>query len=330
MAEEGEIKPLRIGTRGSPLALAQAYETRRRLIENFPELEEDGAIEICVMKTQGDMILDKSLMELGGKGLFTKELDTALLGDEVDICVHSMKDVPTWLPDGTVLPCNLPREDTNDAFITARDEYKTIADLPDHSVIGTASLRRQAQILAQNPTLKCVNFRGNVQTRLRKLDDGVVDATLLAIAGLKRMEMQDCATAVLEWDEMLPAVAQGAIGIQCRSDDERSLKYIDALNHMDTHVCVNCERAFLEALDGNCKTPIAGQARIVDGQITFRGLIAMPDGSVKYETEKTGAIEDAVKIGKEAGEELKAQAGDKFFEMMVEMSPQQVLGQLTK
>ncbi|KAK1742723.1 porphobilinogen deaminase [Skeletonema marinoi] len=144
------------------------------------------------------------------------------------------------------------------------------------------------------------------------------------------MEMQDCATAVLEWDEMLPAVAQGAIGIQCRSDDERSLKYIDALNHMDTHVCVNCERAFLEALDGNCKTPIAGQARIVDGQIVFRGLIAMPDGSVKYETEKTGAIEDAVKIGKEAGEELKAQAGDKFFEMMVEMSPQQVLGQLTK
>jgi len=330
MAEEGEIKPLRIGTRGSPLALAQAYETRRRLIENFPELEEDGAIEICVMKTQGDMILDKSLMELGGKGLFTKELDTALLGNEVDICVHSMKDVPTWLPEGTVLPCNLPREDTNDAFITANGEIKKIADLPDNSVIGTASLRRQAQILAQNPTLKCVNFRGNVQTRLRKLDDGVVDATLLAIAGLKRMEMQDCATAVLDWDEMLPAVAQGAIGIQCRSDDERSLKYINALNHMDTHVCVNCERAFLEALDGNCKTPIAGQARIVDGQILFRGLIAMPDGSLKYETEKSGAIEDAVKIGREAGEELKAQAGEKFFEMMVEMSPQQVLGQLTK
>jgi len=329
MAEDGEITPLRIGTRGSPLALAQAYETRRRLIENFPELEEDGAIEICVMKTQGDMILDKSLMELGGKGLFTKELDTALLGDEVDICVHSMKDVPTWLPDGTVLPCNLPREDTNDAFITANG-IKTIADLPDNSVIGTASLRRQAQLLSQNPTLKCVNFRGNVQTRLRKLDDGVVDATLLAIAGLKRMEMQDCATAVLEWDEMLPAVAQGAIGIQCRSDDERSLKYIDTLNCMDTHVCVNCERAFLEALDGNCKTPIAGQARIVDGKIVFRGLIAMPDGSLKYQTEATGEIADAVDIGRKAGEKLKAEAGDKFFEMMVEMSPQQVLGQITK
>jgi len=331
MSEDAaEVTPLRIGTRGSPLALAQAYETRRRLIEEFPELEADGAIEICVMKTQGDMILDKSLMELGGKGLFTKELDTALLGDEVDICVHSMKDVPTWLPDGTVLPCNLPREETNDAFITAENKIKTIADLPDGSVIGTASLRRQAQLLSQNPTLKCVNFRGNVQTRLRKLDDGVVDATLLAIAGLKRMDMQDCATAVLDWGEMLPAVAQGAIGIQCRSDDERSLKYIDPLNCMDTHVCVNCERAFLEALDGNCKTPIAGQAQIIDGKIVFKGLIAMPDGSLKFETEATGEIGDAVEIGKKAGEDLKAQAGDKFFEMMVEMSPQQVLGQITK
>lgn len=330
MAEDGEMKPLRIGTRGSPLALAQAYETRERLMENFPEMNEDGAIEICVMKTQGDMILDKSLMELGGKGLFTKELDTALLGNEVDICVHSMKDVPTWLPEGTVLPCNFPREDTNDAFIHKDGSVKRIEDLPDGSVIGTASLRRQAQIMAKNPTLKCVNFRGNVQTRLRKLDDGVVDATLLAIAGLKRMDMDDCATSVLDWDEMLPAVAQGAIGVQCRSDDERSLKYILKLNDPDTHACVNCERAFLEALDGNCKTPIAGQARIIDGKIKFRGLIAMPDGSLKYETESEGEIEEAVEIGRKAGEELKRQAGEKFFEMMVEMSPQQVIGQLTK
>lgn len=330
MADGDEIQPLRIGTRGSPLAMAQAYETRRRLQEEFPELCEDGAIEICVLKTQGDMILDKSLMELGGKGLFTKELDVALLGDEVDICVHSMKDVPTWLPDGTVLPCNLPREDTNDAFIYKDGSVKTIEELPDNSVIGTASLRRQAQLMAKNPTLKCVNFRGNVQTRLRKLDDGVVDATLLAIAGLKRMDMDGCATSVLDWDEMLPAVAQGAIGIQCRSDDERSLKYIDALNHPDTKVCVDCERAFLEALDGNCKTPIAGQARVVDGKIKFRGLIAMPDGSQKFETESEGEIADAKKIGLEAGEKLKAEAGEKFFEMMVEMSPQQVLGQITK
>lgn len=330
MAEDGAVQPLRIGTRGSPLAMAQAYETRRRLQEEFPELCEDGAIEICVLKTQGDMILDKSLMELGGKGLFTKELDVALLGNEVDICVHSMKDVPTWLPEGTVLPCNLPREATNDAFIYKDGSIKRIEDLPDHSVIGTASLRRQAQLMAKNPTLKCVNFRGNVQTRLRKLDDGVVDATLLAIAGLKRMDMDGCATSVLEWDEMLPAVAQGAIGIQCRSDDERALKYIGALNHPDTKVCVDCERAFLEALDGNCKTPIAGQARVVDGKIVFRGLIAMPDGSQKFETEASGEIADAKKVGREAGEKLKAEAGEKFFEMMVEMSPQQVLGQITK
>jgi len=329
-AEKADVKPLRIGTRGSPLALAQAYETRKRLQEKFTEMNEEGAIEICVMKTQGDMILDKSLMELGGKGLFTKELDTALLADEVDICVHSMKDVPTWLPEGTVLPCTLPREDTNDAFISGDESVKCIADLPDNAIIGTASLRRQAQLMAQNPTFKCVNFRGNVQTRLRKLDDGVVDATLLAIAGLKRMDMDSCATSVLDWDEMLPAVSQGAIGIQCRSDDERSLKYINGLNHPETKSCVDCERAFLEALDGNCKTPIAGLARIIDGEIKFRGLIAMPDGSLKFKTESTGSVEDAVKIGREAGEKLKAEAGEKFFEMMVEMSPQQVMGQLTK
>jgi hydroxymethylbilane synthase len=241
-----------------------------------------------------------------------------------------MKDVPTWIPEGTVLPCNLPREETNDAFIYKDGSVKRVEDLPDYSVIGTASLRRQAQLMAKNPTLKCVNFRGNVQTRLRKLDDGVVDATLLAIAGLKRMGMEGCATSVLDWDEMLPAVAQGAIGIQCRSDDERSLRYIHALNHMDTHICVNCERAFLEALDGNCKTPIAGQARIIDGQIHFRGLIAMPDGSSKYEIESKGALEDAHAIGLKAGLELKERAGEEFFRMMVEMSPQQVLGQITK
>jgi len=322
--------PLRIGTRGSPLALAQAYETRTLLQEKYPELKEEGALEICVMKTQGDMVLDKSLMELGGKGLFTKELDVALLADEVDICVHSMKDVPTWLPDGTVLPCNLEREQTNDAFIYKDETVTSLKGLPDNSVIGTASLRRQAQLMALNPTLKCVNFRGNVQTRLRKLDDGVVDATLLAIAGLKRMSMQDCATSVLEWNEMLPAVAQGAIGIQCRSDDERALAYLDYLNHQPTKTCVDCERSFLAALDGNCKTPIAGQARIVDGELLFSGLIAMPDGSQKFTVERSGKIEDAVSIGKEAGEFLKAEAGDDFFKMMVEMSPQQVIGQITK
>ena len=303
---------VRIGTRGSPLALAQAYETREKLQATFPEeLGVEGAVELRIMKTQGDMILDKALSEIGGKGLFTKELDVALLGDEVDICVHSMKDVPTWLPEGTVLPCNMEREDTRDVFISPK--ATSISGLPDGSVIGSASLRRQAQILAKNPTLKVVNFRGNVQTRLRKLDEGVVDATLLAYAGLRRMNMADCATSILEQDEMLPAVAQGAIGIQCRSDDERSLRYIDALNHPATKVCVDCERAFLARLDGNCKTPIAGQARIVDGAVEFRGLVAKPDGSEFYEVTRSGSIEDAARIGDDAGLQIQKDAGMDFF-----------------
>jgi len=297
---------VKIGTRGSPLALAQAYETKKRLGEAFPELAPDDAVSINVIKTTGDMVLDKALSELGGKGLFTKELDVALLNKDVDICVHSMKDVPTWLVPGTILPCNLPREDTRDAFISPKCDG--VDSLPDYSVIGSASLRRQAQLLAKNPTLKVVNFRGNVQTRLRKLDDGVVDATLLALAGLKRMDMTEFVTTVLDWDEMLPAVAQGAIGIQCREGDEQSLKYIMALNDEDTKTCVDCERAFLAALDGNCRTPIAAQAKIEDGVLKFRGLIAKEDGTELEETTRECAPADAVKIGTEAGDELKKRA----------------------
>jgi len=255
----GEAGIVKLGTRGSPLALAQAYETKRRLAEAFPdELAHDDAVEICVIKTTGDMVLDKALKELGGKGLFTKELDVQLLNGDVDICVHSMKDVPTWLVPGTILPCNLPREDTRDAFISPN--ANSPQELKDGAVIGTASLRRQAQLLALNPTFTCVNFRGNVQTRLKKLGEGIVDATLLAKAGLNRMNLEEHITKVLEWDTMLPAVAQGAIGIQCREGDERILRYLDALNCKDTKTAVDCERAFLAALDGNCRTPIAGQA----------------------------------------------------------------------
>lgn len=313
MAEDG--KPVIIGTRGSPLALAQAYETKKRLGEAFPnELSEEGAVEIKIIKTTGDMILDKALSEIGGKGLFTKELDVALLSKEVDICVHSMKDVPTWLPEGTILPCNLPREDTRDVFISNKAER--LEDLPDGSVIGSASLRRQAQIMAKNPTLKVVNFRGNVQSRLRKLGENVVDATLLARAGLNRMDMEECITQTLEWDQMLPAVAQGAIGIQCRTEDSRSRRFIDALNCKNTKICVDTERAFLATLDGNCKTPIAGQAKIVDDKIHFKGLLAMPDGTLCYETERIGDLTEGEALAKDAGEELKAKAGDKFFEML--------------
>jgi len=223
-----------------------------------------------------------------------------------------MKDVPTWLVPGTVLPCNLPREDTRDAFIS--EKASNIAGLPDGSLIGSASLRRQAQILAINPTLKVVNFRGNVQTRLRKLGEGVVDATLLAIAGLNRMDMDDVATSVLDMDEMLPAVAQGAIGIQCREDDEKSLKYIMALSCQDTKTAVDCERAFLATLDGNCRTPIAGQAKVLpDGQLKFSGLIASPDGTKLYRAERTGSAADAVALGEDAGKELRAEAGEQFF-----------------
>jgi hydroxymethylbilane synthase len=323
LASISMMESLKIGTRGSPLALAQAYETKKRLAEAFPnDLGADDAVEICVIKTTGDMVLDKALKELGGKGLFTKELDVQLLNGDVDICVHSMKDVPTWLVPGTILPCNLPREDTRDAWISPNGAKPS--DLPDGSVIGTASLRRQAQLLAKNPTLKCVNFRGNVQTRLKKLDEGIVDATLLALAGLNRMGMTEHLTTVLEWDEMLPAVAQGAIGIQCREGDERIMRYLDELNHEKTKLAVDCERAFLAALDGNCRTPIAGQAKVVDGQLEFRGLIAKPDGSVMHETKRTGALADNVKMGTEAGEELKAKCGNDALEFFgdAEIAPE--------
>jgi len=303
---------IKLGTRGSPLALAQAYETKKRLAEAFPdELAADDAVEIKVIKTTGDMVLDKALKDVGGKGLFTKELDVQLLNGGVDICVHSMKDVPTWLVPGTILPCNLPREDTRDAFISSPGAAASKpSDLKDGSVIGTASLRRQAQLLAKNPTFKCVNFRGNVQTRLKKLGEGIVDATLLAKAGLNRMGMTEHITAVLEWDEMLPAVAQGAIGIQCREGDESTMRYLDALNCENTKLAVDCERAFLAALDGNCRTPIAGQAKLqADGQLYFEGLIAKPDGTIVFRTSRTGAPADAVKMGTEAGEELKEKTG---------------------
>mmetsp|Transcript_11005 Transcript_11005/g.16776 ORF Transcript_11005/g.16776 Transcript_11005/m.16776 type:complete len:250 (+) Transcript_11005:7-756(+) len=223
---------------------------------------------------------------------------------QVDICVHSMKDVPTWLPEGTVLPCCLPREETNDVLISRK--YKSLSDIPNGAVIGSASLRRQAQLLALNPSFKVINFRGNVQTRLKKLDNGDVDATLLALAGLKRLGMQDLVdeSCVLDWDEMLPAVAQGAIGIQCRSDDIEMLRYIAALNHPATKMAVDCERAFLATLDGNCRTPIAGQARMIDGKLHFKGLVAKADGSEVARAERIGNPMECESIGREAGLEI--------------------------
>jgi hydroxymethylbilane synthase len=226
-----------------------------------------------------------------------------------------MKDVPTQLVDGTILPCNLPREDTRDAFISGGTASKP-SELPDGSVIGTASLRRQAQLRSKNPTFKCVNFRGNVQTRLKKLGEGIVDATLLATAGLNRMQMTEHITTMLDWDEMLPAVAQGAIGIQCREGDERVLCYLKPLNCAKTKLAVDCERAFLAELDGNCRTPIAGQAKLIvegDGEkVYFEGLIAKVDGSLVYRTSGTSdaTAEAAIALGKSKGAELKAKIGN--------------------
>ena len=304
-------KPLRIGTRGSPLALAQASLVRGRLVSAHDALADDDA-EINVIKTTGDRVLDRPLAELGGKGLFTKEIEEALLAGSIDLAVHSMKDMPTFLPDGLEIPCILEREDPRDVFVSTK--AAALWDLAEGSVVGTASLRRQAQILRRRPDLKVVSIRGNVETRLRKTEAGEVDATLLALAGLKRLGLADAATAVIDVEDMLPAVAQGAIGIECRAGDESILEFLEALNHPETQTCVGAERALLAALDGSCRTPIAGLARF-DGPdaITLRAMVLTPDGRTVHETTREGAARDALRLGREAGEELRTRAGPDFF-----------------
>lgn len=303
---------LRIGTRGSPLALAQAHEVLTRLAKAHPDLRATGSIEIIVIRTTGDMVQDRTLAAIGGKGLFTKEIDEAQLASRVDIAVHSMKDVPTVLPDGLDLAAILEREDTRDAFISLK--AGTLAELPPGSVVGTASLRRGAQILHRHPELKVVPLRGNVQTRLKKLEEREVDATLLAAAGLKRLCLEDRATSLISFDEMLPAVAQGAIGVTCRSGDERALRYLAALDHAPSHIRVTAERAFLAVLDGSCRTPIAGLAEISDDTLTFRGLVLRPDGSEAHAIRLEGTTADAERIGRSAGEDLLGRCSPGFFD----------------
>lgn len=305
------LAPLRIGTRGSPLALAQAAMVHRLLAAAHAALAAPNAVEIVVIKTSGDMMLDRALAEAGGKGLFTKEIDEAQLEGRIDLAVHSMKDVPTWLPDGISLGAVLEREDPRDAFISLK--AKTLAGLPRGASVGTASLRRQAQILARRPDLKTVLLRGNVETRLRKLQEGVVDATLLALAGLKRLGRADAATAILETDEMLPAVAQGAVGVTCRTDDGRAKDLLAVLDHGATRAEIAAERALLAALDGSCRTPIAALARVADGMLTIRGLVAKPDGSRVVEGAQDGAAADAEAIGRALGQRLRADAGPNFL-----------------
>ncbi len=307
--------PLRIGTRGSPLALAQAEEVKARLESAHPAMAAKGAIAIVIITTMGDKIQDRALAEVGGKGLFTKEIDEAMLDGRIDLAVHSMKDVPTWLPDGIVLPCMLEREDPRDAFIS--NKAASIADLPPGSVIGTASLRRQAQVLNKRPDLKVETFRGNVQTRLKKLAAGDVDATLLALAGLNRLGRADVATAVIETTDMLPAVGQGAVGITCRTEDTHALGLLEAINHDETVIRVSAERALLTVLDGSCRTPIGALAEFTDDGFFLRGLVVKPDGSELIETSRRGVVanvEQALAMGSDAGEELKRRAGPGFLD----------------
>jgi len=303
---------LRIGTRGSPLALAQAYEVRDRLAAAHAHLDAE-AIEIVVIKTTGDAVLDRPLAEIGGKGLFTKEIDEAQLAHDVDIAVHSMKDVQTVLPDGLTLGAVLPREDVRDAFISLT--YPSLAAMPAGSKVGSASLRRAAQIKRVRPDLEVITFRGNVQTRLRKLGEGEADATLLAMAGLNRLNMADVATAPLAEDDMLPAVAQGAIGVSCRADDAVTQTLLAPLNDPATADCIACERAFLAALDGSCRTPIAGLARLSEDGATlhFQGLVALPDGTQAHAVTRSGPRADGSALGDAAAQELIERAGPAFF-----------------
>jgi len=304
--------PLRIGTRGSPLALAQTEEARRRLVVAHSHLDGEGAMETVVIRTTGDKVLDRPLADVGGKGMFTKEIDEAMLAGQIDLAVHSMKDLPTWLPDGIVLACVLPREDPRDGFIAR--EADGLDGLPSGAVVGTSSLRRQAQLLHRRPDLRVVALRGNVQTRLAKVRHGTVDATLLALAGLRRLGLADSITAVLEPEVMLPAVGQGAIGITCRAGDDATRSLLAPLDDPETSLRTAAERAMLTVLDGSCRTPIGGLAEMEDRALRLRGLIARPDGSEVVETARTGAPGDAEALGRDAGEELRARAGHGFFD----------------
>lgn len=302
-------QPLRIGTRGSPLALWQAHEVRRCLMLAFDSPED--AFEICVIKVTGDQILDRALKDIGGKGLFTREIEEALLDGSIDIAVHSMKDMPTVQPEGLLLDCYLPREDVRDAFVSP--EVVSLAALPQGAVVGSSSLRRRAQLALRRPDLQLVEFRGNVQTRMKKLQDGVALATFLAMAGLNRLGMAHMARGPVEVTEMLPAVAQGAIGIERRLGDERVAALLAAIHDRPTGIRLAAERSFLAMLDGSCETPIAGLAVIEGDQIWLRGEILRPDGSEAIDGEVRGSVADAADLGADLARRLLKQAPKGFF-----------------
>lgn len=296
---------LKIGTRGSPLALYQANETKDRLMAAHGLAADD--IEIVVITTTGDRVRDRPLAEIGGKGLFTKELEEALFNGAIDLAVHSMKDMPAVLPQGLKLSAILPREDVRDAFISL--SATSVDTLKQGAVLGSSSVRRTAQVLRHRPDLVPVQFRGNVETRLRKLSEGVADATFLACAGLRRLGMADKITMAMPVDVMLPAVAQGAIGIEIRDNDAKTETLLTAINDEASAVTVACERAFLATLDGSCRTPLAGHAHFKNGFLHFRGHALTPDGVHCFETEREGPISDAERMGADAGAEVKRRGG---------------------
>jgi hydroxymethylbilane synthase len=302
-----------IGTRGSPLALAQAHEVRNRLARAHNVAPE--RIVLKVIRTSGDAIQDRALSEAGGKGLFTKEIEEALLAGSIDLAVHSSKDVPTFLPDATWLSAFLPREDPRDVFISPK--AASLQELPAGAVVGTASLRRQAMVLRLRPDLKVNVMRGNVETRLRKLAAGEADATLLALAGLKRLGLEDKATRILSIDEFLPAVGQGAIAIESRRDDDRTNALVAAIGDADAEVALSAERSFLALLDGSCRTPIGGHCRVSGERIHFSGLLLSPDGTEGYATTREGLRSEASALGADAARELRDRAGEKFFTLFL-------------
>jgi hydroxymethylbilane synthase len=301
---------VRIGTRGSPLALAQAHEVRDRLVAAHGMAPE--AIEIVVISTKGDRVQDRELKEIGGKGLFTEEIEAQLLSGDIDLAVHSSKDMPTKLPEGLALTAFLEREDPRDAFIGKA--APTLDALPRGAIVGTSSLRRQALVRRARPDVEVVGFRGNVQTRLKKLEDGVAHATLLANAGLRRLGMADVITDLIAMDVFPPAPGQGAICIEGRTGDTRTDALVAPLKHIATETALTCERAFLASLDGSCRTPIAGHARIDGDTIDFFGTILTPDGTVSHDIASSGPAGDPETLGRTAGDELRARAGAGFFE----------------
>jgi hydroxymethylbilane synthase len=300
---------LRIGSRGSPLALVQARQVQTALAKACGIVAEQ--IEIKIIRTSGDTIQDRPLADAGGKGLFTKEIEEALLSGAIDFAVHSSKDIPAVLPAGLTLAAFLPREDPRDALVSSK--AKTLGELPRNALVGTSSPRRQALLMRARPDLRIAPLRGNVETRLRKIEASEMDAAVLAVAGLKRLGLFSAMATALEVEEFLPAAGQGAIAIETRAADESARAHAAAVDDTDTHTALAAERAFLAALGGSCRTPIAGHARLDGDAVRFRGLIAKTDGSDTIEVSRQGRRTDAAALGADAGHEIRARAGDGFF-----------------